>query len=345
MQEADGIMFKGDASHKVTKLVYVNTDEKVYHGLCTLMNEFGEVLQDLVTDMLGKKLQKPESIRLSEDWTNVPLKEEQITSAALDAYAGIHVYWAIFLGQDPIFDDCGPTAIEPGSKANVYDSTGSNVIATGIVADQISGSCREYRQTVTNGREVVTIIDIVIPCALIPIALSKNGTNGPAQRWTIDEHERNDLLVNKKNVRPFKTATVLYAESLFPLASTTSSSSSPPLPSPLPLLLRLLLLLLRCRRLLLHHLQRRRHLLYRPYLLLLPLHPLLRRHRLLLLLPLAISVGMILMAPSMSKKRMMKNIYNQQFYKHKQETKKKVDKVTWRHLMKAFSKQLFVPGG
>jgi hypothetical protein len=210
--------------------VYVNTDEKVYHGLCTLMNEFGEVLQDLVTDMLGKKLQKPESKILSEDWTNVPLKEEQITSAALDAYAGIHVYWAIFLGQDPIFDDCSPTAIEPGSKANVYDSTGSNVIATGIVADQISGSCREYRQTVTNGREVVTIIDIVIPCALIPIALSKNGTNGPAQRWTIDEHERNYLLVNKKNVRPFKTATVLYAESLFPLASTTSSSSPLSLP-------------------------------------------------------------------------------------------------------------------
>ena len=37
-------MFKGDASHKVTKLVYVNTDEKVYHGLYTLMNEFGEVI-------------------------------------------------------------------------------------------------------------------------------------------------------------------------------------------------------------------------------------------------------------------------------------------------------------
>ena len=44
MQGIDGIMFKGDASHKVTKLVYVNTDEKVYRGLYTLMNEFGEVI-------------------------------------------------------------------------------------------------------------------------------------------------------------------------------------------------------------------------------------------------------------------------------------------------------------
>jgi transposase len=44
MQGIDGIMFKGDASHKVTKLIYVNTDEKVYHGLYTLMNEFGEVI-------------------------------------------------------------------------------------------------------------------------------------------------------------------------------------------------------------------------------------------------------------------------------------------------------------
>ena len=44
MQGIDGIMFKGDASHKVTKLVYVNTDEKVYLGLYTLMNEFGEII-------------------------------------------------------------------------------------------------------------------------------------------------------------------------------------------------------------------------------------------------------------------------------------------------------------
>ena len=44
MQGIDGLMFKGDASHKVTKLVYVNTDEKVYHGLYTLMNEYGEVI-------------------------------------------------------------------------------------------------------------------------------------------------------------------------------------------------------------------------------------------------------------------------------------------------------------
>jgi hypothetical protein len=66
----------------------------------------------------------------------------------------------------------------------------------------------------------------VIPCALIPIALSKNGTNGPAQRWTIDEHERNDLLVNKKNIRPFKTVTVVYAESSVPLASSSSPSPS-----------------------------------------------------------------------------------------------------------------------
>ena len=44
MQGIDGVMFKGDASHKVTKLVYVNTDEKVYHGLYTLMKEFGEVI-------------------------------------------------------------------------------------------------------------------------------------------------------------------------------------------------------------------------------------------------------------------------------------------------------------
>ena len=45
-------------------------------------------LQDLVTHMLGMKLDKYESIRLSEDWTNVPLNQDQIKYAALDAYTG-----------------------------------------------------------------------------------------------------------------------------------------------------------------------------------------------------------------------------------------------------------------
>lgn len=195
-------------------------------------------LQDLVTHMLGKKLLKPENIRLSENWTDVPLNEDQISYAALDAYAGILVYWAIFLGQDPMFDDYSPTAIEPGKKVNVYDSTGSNVIATGTVSEQISGNYREYRQAVTNGRAVVTMIDIMIPCALIPIALSKYDINGPAKRWTISEHEKDDLLVNKKNIRPFKGPTDQYAKSAISIppssASSSSSSSSSSLPSSVP---------------------------------------------------------------------------------------------------------------
>ena len=101
-------------------------------------------LQDLVLNMLGMKLEKPESVRFSQDWTNVPLNENQIKYAALDAYAGILVYWAICLGQDPIFDDCSPTSVAPGCKVNVYDSTGSKVIATRTVANQINGNYREY---------------------------------------------------------------------------------------------------------------------------------------------------------------------------------------------------------
>jgi hypothetical protein len=31
MQGIDGGFFKGDASHKVTKLIYVNVDDKVFH--------------------------------------------------------------------------------------------------------------------------------------------------------------------------------------------------------------------------------------------------------------------------------------------------------------------------
>ena len=162
-------------------------------------------LQDLVTQMLGLKLDKPESIRLSEDWTNVPLNVDQVRYAALDAYASILVYWAIFLGQDPIFDDYCPAAIKPGCTVNVYDSTGSTVIAIGVVAEQNSGNYREYRQTVTNCKAIINVTDILVPCAIIPIALSRNEINSTAQKCTITEHlehPKRDLLVYKKNIRP-----------------------------------------------------------------------------------------------------------------------------------------------
>ena len=189
-------------------------------------------LQDLVTQMLGLKLDKPESIRLSEEWTNIPLNEDQIRYAALDAYASIQVYWAIFLGQDPMFDDYCPAAIEPGCKVNVYDSTGSTIIAIGIVAGQIGGNYREYRQTVTNYRAIIDVTDIVVPCAIIPIALSRNEINSAAQKCTITEHlehPKRDLLVYKKNLRPYKTPSIpssSSSSSTSPFSSSFSSSSS-----------------------------------------------------------------------------------------------------------------------
>ena len=194
-------------------------------------------LKDMVYYMLGLKLKKPDSIRLSDDWTNIPLSEEQIQYAALDSYAGILVYSKIIIGQDPIFDDFSPSSIEPGSKVNLYDSSGSTIIAIGVVTSQSSGNYRDYRQCVTSTRVVIIVSEILIPCALIPIGLSKEGVNSKVERITINDHitdNQNDLLVFKKNIRPYKSVivpTTEFRNHLIPTSSSSSSSSSSSYPT------------------------------------------------------------------------------------------------------------------
>lgn len=186
-------------------------------------------LAELVYNMLGHRLNKPEETQVSNKWTDVPLGKNQINYAAIDSYAGILVYRAIVSGQDPIFDDYTPSSIEPGKKVNIYDSTGSTVIACGIVSSITSGPYRDYRQSVSSNRAVVEISEIILPCALIPIGLSRSDTStvkDKGTRCTIMEHySRNhtDLLVNKKNLRPHKDK--LFPECK-PLSMSSSSSSS-----------------------------------------------------------------------------------------------------------------------
>lgn len=186
-------------------------------------------LAELVYNMLGHRLKKPEETQVSNKWTDVPLGKNQINYAATDSYAGILVYRAIVSGQDPIFDDYTPSSIEPGKKVNIYDSTGSTVIACGIVSSITSGPYRDYRQSVSSNRAVVVISEIILPCALIPIGLSKNDATtvkDKGTRCTIMEHyssNHTDLLVNKKNLRPHKDK--LFTQSK-PLSMFYSSSSS-----------------------------------------------------------------------------------------------------------------------
>ena len=191
-------------------------------------------LAELVYNMLGLRLNKPEEIQVSNKWTDVPLGKNQINYAATDSYAGILVYGAIISGQDPIFDDYTPSAIEPGKKVNIYDSTGSTVIACGIVSSITSGPYRDYRQSVSSNRAVVEISEILLPCPLIPIGLSRNdSTTGKDKgtRCTIMEHysrNHNDLLVNKKNLRPYKDKLFPQQKPISISSSSSSSSSSHP---------------------------------------------------------------------------------------------------------------------
>jgi 3'-5' exonuclease len=215
----------GDYDLDLPKEIYINLSTL---GITRKVLTKSMSLAELVYHMLGLRLNKPEDIQVSNKWTDVPLGKDQINYAAIDSYAGILVYGAIVSGQDPMFDDYTPAAIEPGKKVNIYDSTGSTVIAFGIVSSQTSGPYRDYRQSVSSSRAIVTISEILLPCALIPIGLSRidsTTAKDKGTRCTIIEHysrNQDDLLVNKKNLRPHK-------ETSFPrqeISSTSSSTSS-----------------------------------------------------------------------------------------------------------------------
>jgi hypothetical protein len=166
-------------------------------------------LKDLTLNLLGLTLEKIGGIQVRDEWTNLPLSEKQIEYGAKDAYASILIYLAIIRGQDPIFDDYSPANIMPGKEVNVYDSTGSRIIAWGVIDSQGSGKYRDYKQGVSATRVVVNINEVLVQGALIPIALSK--AKEKAVRYSLSNHINNhhkDLLVEKKNVRPRKPASV-----------------------------------------------------------------------------------------------------------------------------------------
>ena len=52
-------------------------------------------LAEVVYYMLGRKLNKPEDVQISNKWTDVPLGKDQINYAATDLYAGILVYGVV----------------------------------------------------------------------------------------------------------------------------------------------------------------------------------------------------------------------------------------------------------
>lgn len=130
----------------------------------------------------------------------------------------ISIFLAIIKGQDPIFDDYFPANIQPGSKVNVYDSTGSTITARGVIDSQVSKKYRDFDQTVSASRVVVNIAEVIVQGALISIPLSKGKTK--ATRWSLASHITDhikDLLIEKKNVRPWKPT---------PLTPNESSSLS-----------------------------------------------------------------------------------------------------------------------
>jgi hypothetical protein len=121
-------------------------------------------LADICAAVLHEKLDKTTAVRISTEWDNSELSNEQKEYAALDALASLQIYHR--LAQVPTSDKVSDTAI-PGTSVSVLQDDGQ-VIAQGIISLTTSESeCRGLRQTKTRAR--VTIQKVIIPAAILPL--------------------------------------------------------------------------------------------------------------------------------------------------------------------------------
>lgn len=121
-------------------------------------------LADICAAVLHEKLDKTTAARISTEWDNSELSNEQKEYAALDALASLQIYHR--LAQVPTSEKVSDTAI-PGTSVSVLQDDGQ-VIAQGIISLTTSESeCRGLRQTKTRAR--VTIQKVIIPAAILSL--------------------------------------------------------------------------------------------------------------------------------------------------------------------------------
>ncbi|KAJ7448443.1 hypothetical protein B0H11DRAFT_1744154, partial [Mycena galericulata] len=124
-------------------------------------------LGDLCARILTKKLDKNQDIRVSTNWNNKVLSAEQVTYAALDALASLYIYNRLVKTQLP-----GRISINdlPGTLVSVQNTDGQ-LIAQGsisVVTTPIPGAPQ-----VTKTRVRVTVSDVLVPAALVPLHNNK----------------------------------------------------------------------------------------------------------------------------------------------------------------------------
>jgi hypothetical protein len=168
-------------------------------------------LADICAAVLHEKLDKATAVRVSTEWDNSELSNEQKEYAALDALASLKIYHR--LAQVPTSDKISDEAI-PGTPVSILQDDGQ-VIAQGIISLNTTESpCRGLRQTPT--RACVTIQNVVVPAAILP--LHNNASLGSIDSVPFD------ILVKCTKLRSCIAVQNHSAQSEIPLPSTSQTT-------------------------------------------------------------------------------------------------------------------------
>jgi hypothetical protein len=194
-------------------------------------------LQDMVRVILGKHLDKPESIRVSAIWKDVKnLRSNNgaaIQYAALDALASASLYDAIVEGQNPVFKDYCPAMSEVGKKVYVCNASETHTIAVGVVIEDPSNAptfLGHFTQKVTAHRAVVKLLKILIPSAIASVDLTSlhDGAKKHKQELAhMQEHHNGVILVRRSDLRAASDEEVARLISAGPVASHVNAAVAP----------------------------------------------------------------------------------------------------------------------
>lgn len=123
-------------------------------------------LVNLCAAVLGKRLEKDESVRVSSEWSNTILSEEQMKYAALDVWASLQIYNQLQALQVPSPLTFTPIP-QPGTKVFLYQEDRTRIIACGQISVHAYNSLDGIN--ISPSRSLIDIDEIFIPGAVITV--------------------------------------------------------------------------------------------------------------------------------------------------------------------------------
>ena len=121
-------------------------------------------LADLCATVLGKRLNKNISERMSAAWEHFSLTTEQQHYAAIDAYVPLLLYDKLSTFSVP---KCLPTILTPLTPVLLYSTDNTVIVARGCLSPHLHSKSSFDGVNLTKARTLVEISEVLVPAAII----------------------------------------------------------------------------------------------------------------------------------------------------------------------------------